>query len=258
MSKKRRKEVGKVIVKKKARRVSLPRRVRVDIIVIALILVAIGATAYGALTASRGGGGGEKLDVGRLYEGLNSVVNQKNRNSTVDLLYLVRGDLPMGSEVLGIKDYVRVNLRYYSLRVTPRNTTSSNTTEQVNATRIEGILAFYIGADYIEHLLNLTGFRHMLKNLSQLVVNAVVLRNATKGGLTVEDLGEEVVRLGEIGGVTARKTLYRYVTRSGGVTYRVEAVVWHDVRYGLPVKAEFSINGYKLRLELRSFEVRLS
>ncbi|OYT46985.1 MAG: hypothetical protein B6U85_06450 [Desulfurococcales archaeon ex4484_42] len=187
MSKKgKKKEVGKVVKKRRRHlRISMPK-IRWDIAIIVIIVgLIISATLYMTI-----GGHKEtphKLTIDDLKNYLNELTSG-NKSIALDLIYEVRGDLPTLSEVLGIKDYLQVDIRYYEVTVAPPKENVSNTTTSTNTSRklISGYLTFYYGLDYAPILRELLGMTLSVDDLSQVLVNIVFINKSINGSVKME------------------------------------------------------------------------
>ncbi len=247
---KKRKEAGKIVVKKHARaRISLPR-IRWDIVIVVVIVGLIATATFLAYTSSRGGNT-EKLSYSDLLKYLGDVASGKNEKLALDLFYNVRGDIVTSSGILGIKDTLQVDIRFSKVTLpAPKNSSKS---KQIV---IKGYLVFYYGLEYLNELYNLLGMSNNLKNLSQVLVNIDKLNRSVKN-LKVVDAGSERIKLGRIGYVDTYKQIITYKAKIGSKYYPVELKVWRERNYGVPVKVCIRISEYELNITLNSYRPRV-
>jgi len=257
MSKKKRKEAGKIVAKKRSKRVriSLPR-IRWDIVIIVVVVALIATASVIALTHRGGGKPHHKLSVNDLANYL-AELSRGNTTIALDLVYEVRGEIPVGSEVLGVKDLLQVDVRYYEFELAiPKNKTSTNTTH-VNATKkIHGYLVFYYGLDYIPILNSILGMSPSTNNLSRVLVDEEYIMNTTGGKARIINEGYENITLDDLGSMKVVKRLIIYEKVVRNETYSIEIHEWVDVKYGIPVKVKLIVNGYVLNIELKTFGIR--
>ena len=257
MSKKgKKKEVGKVVKRRRRRvRISIPR-IRWDIVIIVIIVgLIISATLYMTL-----GGHKEtphKLTIDDLKNYLRELASG-NKSIALDLIYEVRGDLPTLSEVLGIKDYLQVDIRYYEITVAPPKGNVSNTTTSTNTSRklISGYLTFYYGLDYAPILRELLGMTLSVDNLSQVLVDIVFINKSINGSVKILETNYDYVELRDLGKVKALKKVIEYIRVINGTEFHVVITEWVDDEYGVPLKVILRINGYELKMDLIAFSTR--
>ncbi len=251
MAGKKRKEAGKVIVKKKARRTP-SLRIRGDILLVAVIVAIIAAgtgyLVYDKLTTqAKQPTPPEKA----LYEGLKAVFHDKNTKATLDLLYDVRGEMKWYGVPVSVKDVLMFRVFYYH-QTLKTNKTSSNATMTV-----AGWGALPIGASYMYNVLNLTGFTTMINNASQVVININHVRKAFNATVKEEDLGSGTLKLqGFSKAFQVIHRRYAYSLMSEGRLKHVSVDVWFEVKYGLPVKVIVDVDGESLTFTLHYVQYR--
>ncbi len=246
----KRKEAGKIIVRKHARaRISLPR-IRWDIIVVAVIIGLIATAAFLAYTSSSKGGTTEKLSYNDLLKYLSEVANGKNERLALDLFYNVRGDIVTPNGVLGIKDILQVDMRFSKVTLpTPKNASKSKPIV------IKGYLVFYYGLEYLGELYDVLGMSNNLKNISQVLIDVSKLKK-TYGNVEVKTVGFEKIKVGRVGYIDAYRQIINYKAKIGNKKYDITLVVWREKNYGIPVKIEVCIDSYKLSITLNSYRPR--
>ncbi len=257
MSKKgKKKEVGKVVKRRRRRvRISIPR-IRWDIVIIVIIVgLIISATLYMTL-----GGHKEtphKLTIDDLKNYLRELASG-NKSIALDLIYEVRGDLPTLSKVLGVKDYLQVDIRYYEITVAQPKGNISNTTTSTNTSRklISGYLTFYYGLDYAPILRELLGMTPSVDNLSQVLVDVVFINKSINGSVKILETNYDYVELRGLGKVKALKKVIEYTRVINGTEFHVVITEWVDDEYGVPLKVILRINGYELKMNLIAFSIR--
>ncbi|MCD6084476.1 MAG: hypothetical protein J7J20_02915 [Desulfurococcales archaeon] len=261
MGKRKEKETGKIIKKKKVRKGPSLRlkRVRWDIVAVIVIIAVIAYVGYNLVYASMQKQEGIEAveDISRLYEGLEKVVVQNNSNVSIDLWYYVRGDVPCGNYVMGVKDFIQVRIFYYEVTI-PAGTKVGNETTTENKT-ISGYHILYLRAPYLIDLLMLTGVNTLYgytDNISNMFLNYEVLNRTLRGNLSKELMGSEVLDLGKLGNASTIKIRYTYsLPLSNTTAYSITATVWYENKFKLPVKLILSINGSVTTIELRSIHV---
>ncbi|MCD6323699.1 MAG: hypothetical protein J7L55_01140 [Desulfurococcales archaeon] len=253
MTKNKRKEAGKVIIKKKARKAP-SLRIRGDIllvaVIIAIIAVGIGYLAYDRLTTQA------KQPIPaeqRLYEGLKAVFHDKNPKATLDLIYDVRGNTEWYGVPVSTKDLLMFRLFYYHQTLNT-NETSSNAT-----VTLSGWGALPIGASYLYNVLNLTGFTTMINNASQVIININHVKEAFNVSVNKEDLGAETLTLpGFNKPFQVLHYRYSYNIRSEGKVKHVVIDTWLEAKYNLPVKVVVDVDGKALTFTLHYVQFNLS
>ena len=258
MSKKGKKEVGKVVKRRRRYfRISMPK-IRWDIVIIVIIVgLIISATLYMTI-----GGHKEtphKLTIDDLRNYLNELASG-NESIALDLIYEVRGDLPTLSKVLGIKDYLQVDIRYYEYEVTvaPPKGNVSNTTISTNTSKklISGYLTFYYGLDYASILRELLGMNPSIGNLSQVLINIVYINRSINGSVKILETNHDYIELRDLGKVKALKKVIEFTRVINGTEFHVIVTEWVDNKYGVPLKVILRINGYELKMDLIAFSMR--
>ncbi len=245
---KRRKEAGKVVIKKR-KRFTLPT-LRLSLIIILALVVGTAVVSYAVYTSFQQPS--ETTEKEEPYELLAEVVDKKNPNITVNIRYRVRGSLPVNNLTLGIEDTVIFRVFYYEIEVPEETneTVEGNETAPQNRT-ITGIAAFYFKAPHLQHLFNLIGKRYSIENLSELIYSERMIDALTGGLYEKEELGEETVNSDVFGGeVKVRKVKYSFVLSLVESRYDIEIIGWHETRYGLPIKVVININNTELTFEL--------
>jgi len=252
----KKKEVGKVVKRRRRRvRISIPR-IRWDIVIIVIIVgLIISATLYMTL-----GGHKEtphKLTIDDLKNYLRELASG-NKSIALDLIYEVRGDLPTLSKVLGVKDYLQVDIRYYEITVAQPKGNISNTTTSTNTSRklISGYLTFYYGLDYAPILRELLGMTPSVDNLSQVLVDVVFINKSINGSVKILETNYDYVELRGLGKVKALKKVIEYTRVINGTEFHVVITEWVDDEYGVPLKVILRINGYELKMNLIAFSIR--
>ena len=260
MGKRKEKEAGKIIKKKKARRSpSLRlRRLRWDIIAVLVIVAVIAYVGYNLVFASmqKQESSESVEDIKKLYEGLEKIVGRRYSNVSIDLWYYMRGELPCGNYVMGIKDFVQVRLFYYEVTV-PSETKVGNETVTENKT-VGSYHILYLRAPYLTDLLILTGVSTLYgyaDNISNIFISDEVLSETLKNNLTKKFLGSEVIKLGKLGNISTLKVQYIYSLTADDTTYHINATVWYESKFKMPVKLVFNINGRMLAIELRTVHI---
>ena len=251
------KEVGKVIVKKKARKVPSVK-IRWDYVFAAILIVliggAIGYFAYVTYFKEPTTPQAENpVDV--LYKGVEEVFINKNKNATLDLYYKLRGEMKLGNVTLSVKDFVQHRVFFYDTTVTPNASETGNETQEPVV--LSGFGAIPFGAYYIDPLLNLTGFYSKPENISDLLINVKHLREDRNISVSVTKVGEEDVYLKTFDS-TFHTVVYRYVydvPQSNTTTAHVVGEVWYETKYGVPVKAVFNIDGLVMSWELQAADL---
>ncbi len=247
MARKRKKEVGKVVVKKKAH--SLPSiNIRKDVLLVAIILILIGGgVAYiyvnsGAAHAQQSMSPSEEL-----YKGLQAIFRDKNKRATLDLYYRVRGTVEVGGVPTTVMDLLQFRIFYYNQTIRPKENQTNTTTF------IAGYAALPIGTYYIFPLLNLTGFTDMIDNASEIIVNIPRLTHDYNVSLKVKYLGEEKVYLRGMKTTFNTTTyLYSYSISNEGKVKNVTIEAWFENRYTLPVKVVVTVDSQKVAFELET------
>ncbi len=247
----KRKEAGKIVVRKHARaRISLPR-IRWDIVVIAVIIGLIATAAFLVYTSSNKGGTSEKLSYNDLLKYLGEVANGKNERLALDLFYNVRGDIVTSNGVLGIKDLLQVDMRFSKVTLpAPKNASKS---KQIV---IKGYLVFYYGLEYLGELYDVLGMSNNVKNISQVLVDVSKLKR-TYGNVEVKTIGLEKIKVGRIGYIDTYKQIINYKAKIGSRKYDVTLIVWREKNYGVPIKIEVCMDNYKLSITLNSYRPRI-
>ncbi len=259
--KRKEKESGKIIKKKKVRMgPSLRlRRLRWDIIAIVVIVAVIAYVGYALVSTSmqkqEDQEGIKSMD--ELYEGLEKVIVKKYRNVSVDLWYYIRGTVPCKGYDVGVKDFAQIRLFYYEITV-PTETKVGNKTVTENKT-IGGYNVLYLRVPYLTDLLSITGVGPAvygyINNVSHLFIDDEALNKTLRGNLTKKFLGKEEIEVGMLGKVSTYKVQYIYNVIEDNKTYHVNATVWYEDRFKIPVKLIFNINGKSLTIELKSANV---
>ncbi|MCD6428384.1 MAG: hypothetical protein J7L12_02065 [Desulfurococcales archaeon] len=261
MVKRKEKEAGKIIKKKKVRMgPSLRlRRLRWDIIAIVVIVAVIAYVGYALVFASMQEQGNQEgiKSMDELYEGLEKVIVKKYRNVSVDLWYYIRGTIPCKGYDVGVKDFAQIRLFYYEITV-PTETKVGNKTVTENKT-IGGYNVLYLRVPYLTDLLSITGVGPAVygytNNVSHLFIDDEALNKTLKGNLTKKLLGKEEIEVGTLGKVSTYKVRYVYDVTESGKAYHVNATVWYEDKFKIPVKLVFNINGRLLAIELKSADV---
>lgn len=252
---KKRKEVGKVVRKRRRHvRISMPR-IRWDLVVIAVIIaLIITATVYMTIGKHEET---HKLTIDDLRNYLSELASG-NRSIALDLVYEVKGNLPTPSEVLGIKDLIQVDIRYYEITVAQPKANVTNTTVSTNTTKklISGYLTFYYGLDYAPILRELLGMTPSINNLSQVLIDVGFINKSVNGSIKVLVDGYEDIELRDLGKVRALKEVIEYTRIINNTEFHVVITEWVDSDYGVPLKAILKVNGYELRMDLIAFGTR--
>ncbi len=257
MAKKKRKEVGKVVVKKR-RRVSVsfrfPRRIRWDIVLVVVIVALVGVTLFYAYFTPVHHSSKVPQDIQTLRKYLKELA-QGNESVTLILTYEVRGDIPINKEVLGVKDYLTLRLRYTEIEV-PIFKLTGNKTQSTNKTiKFKGFAVFRYGLNYLPQLPKLLGISEAPKNLSEVLVSkeSLIYDNVS---FKSKVIGEDVISLRDLGKVRTIKEVLECSRRFDNSTLNYLIVVWRDHDYGLPLKVSLVIRDYKLNLTLVGFRIR--
>jgi len=252
----KRKEAGKIVVKKRRRIAPRLPRIRWDIITLVVIvglIVAVVVVAFTGTPHQRE----RRLGVEDLRNYLGEL-SRGNRTIALDLSYDIRGDIPYAGKVIGVKDVLQVDIRYYELKLAiPQNKT--NTTKSLNMTKtrkVSGYLVFYYGLEYLPILNDLLGMRTSPTNLSEVLISIPLLKGKANKTLKVDTLGYEVVELKGIGEVECIKKVIRYKIKINNTEYNVKITLWSEKDYGIPIKAVLHVNDYTLNITLRRFSVR--
>ncbi len=259
--KRKEKESGKIIKKKKVRMgPSLRlRRLRWDIIAVIVIIAVIAYVGYALVSASMQKQEGKQgiENINELYDGLEKVVIKKYRNVSIDLWYYIRGTIPCKGYDVGVKDFAQIRLFYYEIMV-PTETKVGNKTVTENKT-IGGYNVLYLRVPYLTDLLSITGVGPAVygytNNVSHLFIDDEALNKTLRGNLTKRFLGREEIEVGTLGKVSTLKVQYIYDITEDSKTYHVNATVWYEDRFKIPVKLIFNINGRMLTIELKSTNV---
>ncbi len=250
--KKRKKEVGKVIVKKKARRAPSVK-IRFDIVFAVIIVALIGVGIFYVVTRpSESVQASKPIEV--LYNGLKEVFINKNPNATLDLYYSVRGQIDFSGEVLTIKDFIQYRVFFFNQTIYPNITSEGN--ETTSAVVLSGFGAIPLGAYYIDPLFNVTGFYSKLKNISELLINVEYLRNERNVSVNVRDLGTDTVYIRTFDTEFQTKVMeYTYTIEYNHVLRHVVAKVWYETNYGVPIKADFNVDDMSVEFELKAADL---
>lgn len=250
--KKEKKEVGKVVVKKKAHKTP-SFKIRLDVVFAVIIIALIGAGIFYVVTRP-GEAVKESEPVEVLYNGLKEIFIDKNPNATLDLYYSIRGQIDFSGEALAIKDFLQYRVFFFNQTIYPNITNEGN--ETVSAVILSGFGAIPLGAYYIDPLLNVTGFYSKLENISELLINVKYLKEERNVSVEARELGTDVVYLRTFDTEFQTKVIqYTYTIEYNHNLRLVVAKVWYETKYGLPIKADFNIDGLSVEFELKAADL---
>ncbi len=238
---KKKKEVGKIVVKKKARRAP-SFKVRGDIILVAVVIaLIIGGIAYIVITQKPATESKTILPYKTFYKGLKAVFNDKNKTATLDLYYQVRGSTEYEGFTVSVKDLLQIRVFYFNQTVGKENNTKT----------IAGFAGIPLGGPYIYPLLNLTGYTDLLDNASQIIFNLRRIENTYNITVNKKYLGETNLHLkGFKEAFTCRHYIFAYNISNGGKVKHVEIEIWYENKYWVPVKAVINVDGNSITFEL--------
>ncbi len=238
---KKKKEVGKIVVKKKVHRTP-SIKVRGDIILVAVVIaLIIGGIAYIIIAQKPATESKTVSPYKTLYKGLKVVFDEKNKTATLDLYYQVRGSIEYEGFIVSAKDLLQFRVFYFNQTVGKGNSTKT----------IAGYASIPLGGPYVYPLLNLTGYTDLLDNASQLILNLKRVKNNYNVTVTTRSLGETTLHLkGFKKDFTCRHYIYMYNVSNGGKVRHVKVEVWYENSYGVPVKAIVNVDGNSLTFKL--------
>jgi hypothetical protein len=247
LARKRKKEVGKVVVKKKAR--NLPSiSIRKDVLLVAIIIILIaGGVAYIYVNSGTAQAKQALTPSQELYKGLQAVFKDKNKRATLDLYYRVRGTVDVGGVPTTVMDLLQFRIFYYNQSIKPQENQTNTTTF------IAGYAALPIGTYYIFPLLNLTGFTDMIDNASEIIINVPRLTHTYNVSLEAKYLGEERIYLrGMKATFNTSVYLYSYSISNEGKVKNVTIKAYFEDRYNLPVKVVVTVDSQTVAFQLET------
>ena len=240
MPKRRKKEAGKVIVKKRVHRA--PFRVRWDILlVVAVVLLIVIGVAYTVMTQKPSKASKEVNPSETLYKGLKVIFKDKNTTANLDLYYQVRGNVETSGKIISIKDIIQFRVFYYNQTIGKGNNTKT----------IAGFAGLPIGAPYVYSVLNLTGYTYSLNNASEIILNPEHLKSFYNISVKTSFLGSErIVLKGLRKSFQAKHYRYEYEISNEGKIKHVVIDAWYITEYELPGKVIISVDNYKVSFQL--------
>ena len=225
------KQVGKQVVRRRR------RRIRYDLMVFGLILIAVGFLVYNVVTSVTTPIGGGAAESGKPLDLLRRLADTSTRkNESVILVYRIRGELPTSSYTLGTLDYVYVYISKEFLLV--------NESEKIAYTTL--LYAVQGPLNLVAEVLGL-GFKS--EALSDVFFNPTV--RTTWANLTIEEGGVEQFTSELLGGLSVLPQTYRYLKTIEGRSLYIEVKAFRAVDLGLiPVRVEASVGSSRFSLEL--------
>ncbi|MCX8184621.1 MAG: hypothetical protein RMI56_07125 [Sulfolobales archaeon] len=236
MSKKQKKYVGKQISRRKYR-----RRVRYDLLVLGLVMIAAGVLIYNIIIAATPPSGSSEAVREKPVNILKQFTDVENpKNESIVLVYKVRGDFPAGSYILGTLDYLNI---YIGKEVLVGN--------KSRETLLTSFI--YTVQTPLYTIAEVLGMAFRASNISEVFFNSRIVN--TWINVSTESLGREVLKTDLLGDVEVVTHVYRYYKSIEGKLMHIEVVVKRAVNFGLlPVRASVDIGGSRFTLEL--FELR--
>jgi len=237
----KRKEVGKIVVKRKVRRVP-SIKVRGDILlVIVIIALIVGGVAYIVITQKQPTKSKTVSPYDTLYRGLEEVFIKRNRTATLDLYYQVRGSAEYEGFTISVKDLLQFRVFYFNQTVGKEN----------NSRTVSGYAGIPLGEPFIYPLLNLTGYTDLLDNASQIIFNLKRIERSYNVSVIKNLVGVETLHLkGFKNSFTCKHYIFTYNISNGGRLRHVRVEAWYESRYELPVKVVVNVDSNSLTFEL--------
>jgi len=238
---KKKKEVGKIVIKKRAHRTP-SFKIRGDVILVAVVIALIvGGIAYIAITQKSTTESKTVMPRKAFYEGLKAVFDEKNKTATLDLYYQVRGSTEYEGFTVSVKDLLQFRVFYFNQTVGKENNTKT----------IAGFAGIPLGGPYIYPLLNLTGYTDLLDNASQLIFNLKRVEKTYNATVIKKYLGETSLHLkGFKEAFICKHYTFSYNISNGGKVKHVEIEIWYEIKYEVPVKAIINVDGNSITFEL--------
>ncbi len=251
----KKKEVGKVIKKKTRRRISLPKLIRLDVLILSVIILLIVVGVYLTFTPSHSLTATQppKPPLQQIREGINAIFVSKNASASLTLTYRVRGTYPLDNVTLSVLDYTYFLIAYDRVS---------------NSSYVD-----FSSAPYLQHFFRGLGLRKVTVNNvtrlplidspKEILFNTKVLSYLNVSYQSYGRERDDVVTLkissmdGSVSEVITREVeiiKYGLVMNYTNTTLRnVEIFLWIDKEFQIPLKAEYVIDGkYVLTLTLEA------
>ncbi|MCX8209287.1 MAG: hypothetical protein N3G79_06590 [Sulfolobales archaeon] len=231
MSKKQRKHVGKQISRRRY------KRVRYDLLVLGLVMIVAGLLVYNIITAAAPRPGVGETTREKPADLLKRITDiEVIKNGSVVLVYKVRGDVPVGSYVLGTLDYLSI---YIGKEVLVGN-----------ESRVTSYTSFlYTAQAPLYVVAEVLGMALRTSNVSEVFFNPQIVN--TWINASTKYLGRETLKSELLGDIEVVTQIYTYYKSIDGKLRRIEVEVKRAVDFGLlPLKASVVIDGEKFALEL--------
>jgi len=252
---KSRKETGKVIKKKTHRRVSLPKLMRLDVMILGVIVLLIVVGVYliffppPTLTATPP----PKPPLQQIREGVKAVFTDKNLSASLTLTYRVRGAYPLENSTLSVLDYVYFLMGY-------DNVTGSNYVDFSSAPYLQPL---FRGLGLTMVVVGNTTRLPLIDSPKEILFNTKVLSHLN---ISYQNYGKErddviTLKISNMDGsasetITREVEIVKYgltVNIANTTSRDVKAFLWVDKEFQIPLKAEYVIDDkYVLTLVLEA------